>query len=307
MKLENCHIIKFPHKRLDSRLLWGNFIGKGEKRNWTALHHPGQNCSYVAVDAEGAVCNDMGDRGLLQVDADIAGIWILQGVPPEWILDNGGSVVPHTKLQIQDPFPFVLVQVLLIAAVGLIPSVILHKGLIAAQIHRHGTAADRAVGNERCGDPHVFLLRNHLPYFIFVAVGLGVTRCDALPEAVISLGLKQPVRMEACELKLMVHICGENEVVSFFDKLQQLCVDRFGRALVTVEQDMPAPPCPILFLGLIRIKSSGVHIPDAVPVLKVFEMPQEAFTGICQPSGCGQAGPSANDDSVRLIKRLLKL
>ena len=39
-------------------------------------------------------------------------------------------------------------------------------------------------------------------------------RCSTLPKAVISLGLKQPVRVEACKLELVVHICGEDKIVS---------------------------------------------------------------------------------------------
>ena len=190
---------------------------------------------------------------------------------------------------------------------SLIPSVILYKGVIAAQIHRHGPAADRAVGNERSGNPHVGLLCNHLSYGTFVGIGLGVTWCGTLPKAVISLGLKQPVRVEACKLELVVHICGEDKIVSISDKLQQFCINRFGRALVAVEKDVPAPPRPIFFLRFVRIKSPGVHIPDAIPVLKVFEIPQESLPRVCQPGRGGQAGSGADDDSVRLIKRLQKL
>ncbi len=95
----------FPHKRLESQALMGEFLWKREKGNWPALHQPGDDRSNIAMNAEGAVCNDMGDRRLLQVDADIAGIWILEGVLPEGILDNGGCVAPTPSSRYKIRFP----------------------------------------------------------------------------------------------------------------------------------------------------------------------------------------------------------
>ena len=66
-----------------------------------------------------------------------------------------------------------------------------------------------------------------------------MARHAALPEAVISLGIEQPLLVEACFLELMVHVRSDHEVIFAFHEVQQPVVYRFGRQNIAVHIDMP--------------------------------------------------------------------
>lgn len=76
-----------------------------------------------------------------------------------------------------------------------------------------------------------------------------------MPQAVVSLGIEQPLLIEAGQLELMVYIGGKNKVILIMDQLQQFLINGLGRFLVSVDQNMAAPPCPMFFQSIKRVKS----------------------------------------------------
>ena len=96
-----------------------------------------------------------------------------------------------------------------------IPARILNKGIVRPEIHGHRGAAFRTVGDQLCGNLHPgrnalrknqlavapdfkSLGMNHPNHHFFVVIGLIVALFAALQQAVIALGIKQPVPVKAC-------------------------------------------------------------------------------------------------------------
>lgn len=124
--------------------------------------------------------------------------------------------------------------------------------------------------------------------------GLG-----ALPQAIVPLGVEQPLLVEARQLELVVHIGGQDKVVLVLYQLQQIAIYRLRRLFIAVYQDLPAPPGPVLLQAFKGIESAGVHVLDVVPGLKVAEIPPEPFAGVGHPRRGGQTRPRPDHHCVR--------
>ena len=181
---------------------------------------------------------------------------------------------------------------------GGIPAFILDEGIVTPQVHGHGTAAPGAAGHQLRGDPHVPLFRKHFADGLLVVIGLLMAGLGALPKAIVPLGVEQPLLVEARQLELVVHIGGQDKVILVLYQLQQIVIHGLRRLFIAVHQDLPAPPGPVLLQTFKGIESAGVHVPDAVPGLKVAEIPPEPFPGVGHPRGGGQARPRPDHHCV---------
>ena len=61
----------------------------------------------------------------------------------------------------------------------------------------------------------------------------------ALPEAIIPLGIEQSLLVEACLLKLMIHVRSDHELILIFHEVQQAVIDWFWRQNIAVYVDVP--------------------------------------------------------------------
>lgn len=130
--------------------------------------------------------------------------------------------------------------------------------------------------------PAIPLLCHHASDGFLVVPGLLTAWLRALPQAVVSLGIEQPFFVKACQLELMVHIGSKDKVILLMDQLQQFIINELGGFLVSVDQNMAAPPCPMFFQRIKRVKSPGVHILDFIFLNEVSEVFLEPGTGIGQ-------------------------
>ena len=184
------------------------------------------------------------------------------------------------------------------------PALVLHKGVVGPQVHGHGPAADRAVGDQFGGDPQVLLPGHHLPHLRLVVIGGRMTGLGALPQAIVPLGVEEPGLVEARLLKLVVHIGGEYEVVFFPHQLQKVVVDGLGRVHIAVPVDMAAPPGPVLLQGGEGVEASGIQVWNVVFFDKVPEMLLEPGAGIGKAGRGGQAGARPDDHGVSPVQGL---
>ena len=224
----------------------------------------------------------------------------------EGILDNHRRVRTHAQLQEHDPRSFVPPQEILVAPRRLIPALVLHEGIIYAQVHGQGTAAARTARNQFGGDLHIPLLRSHAAHRLLIVEGFLAAGLGALPETIVSLGVEQMLFIKARQLELMVHIGGHNKVIFTLHQLQKRIIDRLGRFFIAVHQDMAAPPGPELLQRGERVKPAGVHVPDAVLLREVSKVLFKAFPGIGQARRGGQSGSRADHHGVRFVKRPLQ-
>ena len=128
-----------------------------------------------------------------------------------------------------------------------------------------------------------------------------MTRLTALPEAVIALGVEQPCLIKTGQLKLMVHIGCQDEVISAPDQLQQVSIRLAGCHIVTVVVDVSAPPSPVFPQRGKRIETAGIHIGDSVLLMEVREVLQKTFAAIGQTGRGGKAGARADEDGIRAL------
>ena len=138
---------------------------------------------------------------------------------------------------------------ILVAGISGIPALVLDEGVVAPQVHGHGPAADRAMRDKFRWDTHIPLLCHHAPYGFLVVPGLLTAWLRALPQAVVSLGIEQPLLIKAGQLELVVHIGGKDKVIFIMDQLQQFIINGLGGFLVSVYQNMAAPPSSYLHLA----------------------------------------------------------
>lgn len=225
---------------------------------------------------------------------------------PERIFDNIRRIHAHPQLQKQHPRALMPPQEVLVTPCRLIPALVLHKGVVRPEIHGHGPAAVGAVRNPCGRDLHIPLLLNHLTYHGLIVVGPLMARPGALPQAVVALGVKQPLLIKAGHLELVVHIGGKDEIVFVLHQLQKLVIHRPGGLFITIYHDMAAPPGPVFLQGPEGIKAAGIHIPDAVFVSKVLEMPLKAFPGVGQTRRGGQSRARADHHSIGSVKSQLQ-
>ena len=91
------------------------------------------------------------------------------------------------------------------------------------------------------------------------------------------------------------------------DQLQQHPVDRLRGRHIAVPVDVAAPPGPVLLQRLKGVKPAGVHVLNAVLLLKVPKELCKPRPGVGQTGGGGQSGARADDDGVSSVQRLSQL
>ncbi len=109
------------------------------------------------------------------------------------------------------------------------------QSIINPQIHRHRSPANRAPGDQLCGDLHVFVGQSfpgQIPHChtSFLTAGFG-----ALPQAIVPLGVKQAALIKPGNLELMVHIGGQDKIVFAVYQSQQIAVWFSSSGLITVD------------------------------------------------------------------------
>ena len=244
--------------------------------------------------------------GLAQIDAGIGGPGILRRHAQKRHFDDAGGVAADAEFQKQDATALIPMQKILIPPSCGIPALILHEGIVTAQIHGHGLTALRAARDQLRGDTHVHLLCDHAADGSLVVISGLMARLAALPEAVVTLGVEQPRLIKTSQLKLMVHVGCQDEVIPSLDQLQQVGIRLAGRHIVTVAVDVSAPPGPVFLRGGKRIETDGIHIGDAVLLMEVREVFQKARAAIGQASRNGQAGARADEDGIGALQLSLQ-
>ena len=268
---------------------------------------PVQRRPDVPLDADGAASDLPWGAGRLPVDAGVDRPWVLPGHPPEGIFDDDRGVAPHPQFQKEHPLPLAAAEEGLIAPGGGVPALVLHEGVVRAQVHGHGPAADGAVGHQPGGHPHVPLLLQHPAHRLLVVVGLGMAGLGALPQAVVPLGVEDAALVKARPLELMVHVGGEHEVVLLPNQVQQVPVHRPGRVHIPVVPDVPAPPGPVLLQAVKGEEAPGVHVWDAVFLLKIPEIALKPLPGVGEASRGGQPRSRPHHHGLRPVKGLSQL
>ena len=181
------------------------------------------------------------------------------------------------------------------------PALILDERSIRPEVHAHGLAAHRAVRHEFARHLHarertsrqrqlavrpryVALRFEHRADRGLVVVRLLVARLAALPEAVIALGVEEPLFVEARQLELMVNVGGEHEVVAAAHEVEQVGVYAGRREVVTVAIDVAAPIRPMLLEGVEGVEPTGIHVGEAVLLDEIAEPPVESLACIRKAS-----------------------
>lgn len=141
---------------------------------------------------------------------------------PEGILDDGRGVVPHAQLQKEELLPRPGAKKIGVPLRGRVPALVLHKCIVAAEVHGHGSAAVGAAGQQVAGHLHILLPLYHLPHELFVVKRLLTARLAALPQAVVALRVEQPLLIEPRPLELVIHVGGDDEVVLVPHQLQKV-------------------------------------------------------------------------------------
>ncbi len=88
---------------------------------------------------------------------------------------------------------------------------------------------------------------------------------------------------------------------------KMLALDRPGGTFIAVHHDMAAPPRPIFLQCFKGIEAPGVHILDAIFLLKIPKRLCEPLPGIGQLRRGGQSRPCTDHHSVSLFNELLQL
>ena len=86
------------------------------------------------------------------------------------------------------------------------------QAVIGPEIHGHGRPSYQASRQKLTGDTHVPLLLHHLFNRNFIFIGLWVAGFKTLPQATISLGVKQ-LFITSDFLETMVHVAGDDKMV----------------------------------------------------------------------------------------------
>ena len=116
------------------------------------------------------------------------------------------------------------------------------------------------------------MLSDHLPDRSFIVIGFLMTGAGTLPQAVISLGIEQPILVKSGLLELVVHIGSQYKIVLILHQIQQTLIYIYRSRLIPVQVDIPTPECPVFLQSIIRIKTSGIHIVKSILFLKVRKM-----------------------------------
>ena len=86
----------------------------------------------------------------------------------------------------------------------------------------------------------------------------------------------------------MVYIGGQDEIVLALYLLPQIVIYRLGRILIAVDPDIAAPVSPTFFRRIVGVEPAGVHIVEAVFLLKIGEMPCKPLTAVGKTCRSGQ-------------------
>ena len=100
----------------------------------------GQRLRQVDGDAERAVSELRRRGGLVPVEAGVQRLRVVPRHPPEGVLDDAGGVVADAQLQIEHPAARVRRQKGAVPVLRRVPTLILDKAIVGAQVHRHADA-----------------------------------------------------------------------------------------------------------------------------------------------------------------------
>ena len=193
-------------------------------------------------------------------------------------------------------------QKILVAIGGGVPTLVLDKRIVGAQIHRKRGPTVRAMGHKRSRNAQVLLGGDHMAYEIFVVPGLLTAGFAALEQAVVSLRVEEPLLVKARTLETMVHIRSQHKVVAVAHYAQELFVERRRYGVVSVAHNVAAPKRPVLLERIIGIEAAGIHIGKAVACGKVAKELIESLARI-GVSGGGRESCSGTDyHGVRCIE-----
>ena len=127
----------------------------------------------------------------------------------------------------------------------------------------------------------------------------------ALEKTIVPLRVKQALFVKTCTLELVIHICRDHEIILVYDQGKQVLINRLRSIDITIEIDVPCPPCPAGFLILKWIKTAGVHVPDTEAFLEIEEIPVEPLPAVGEACSSGKAGTRADHNSVGPSKLIL--
>ena len=179
------------------------------------------------MDADGLPLNFLRASRLPLVDADIGGVGVLGCHLPEGVFDDDRRIVPNAQFQKED-FPACTgTEKILIPLRRPVPALVLHKCIIAAQVHGQRFAAAGADGEQLGRDFHIFLPLDPFTDHSFIIKGFLTARLTALEQAVIALRVKKPLFVKARLLKAVVNIRGDDKIIFVLYQLQKIIVDRF--------------------------------------------------------------------------------
>ena len=198
---------------------------------------------------------------------------------------------------------------------SLVPSLILDKAVVGAQIHRNRPAVVRADGDQPGRDAHgdpavlrhlkaaVFIadeaLRGHRPHDpVLVVIGFFQPAVGVLEQTVIALRIEKPRLVEAGSLELVIHVCRDHEIVPVPHERQQIPVYRLHRIGIAVDIDVPRPEGPAGLVVGIGIKAAGIHVRKAKAFKKIGKPVLEALSAVGK-ARCG-GKPSARADHDRV-------
>lgn len=90
---------------------------------------------------------------------------------------------------------------------------VLHKGIVSPKIHRHRLSTVRAVWDEFCWNPHIFLLLYHLTDKLFIIISFLTARLAALKKSIVPLCIKQSFLIKSCLLETVIYIRCQHKIV----------------------------------------------------------------------------------------------
>lgn len=119
-----------------------------------------------------------------------------------------------------------------------------------------------------------------------------------MPQAKITLGIKQPVFIKPSPLKTVIHIGGQDKIIPVLQQYAQGFINIAWYGLVAIDVNLPAPESPELFQCWKRIKTCCVKVGKAIFVNEVAEIVFKTRACIGHPRGCGKTCARANQNSV---------
>ena len=100
-----------------------------------------QHRTNIGVEQNGLHFKSSHGDGLALVDAGVGGPGILSCHAQKWHFDDAGGVAADAEFQEQYAAIHMPMQEILIPSSRSVPALILHKGIVTAQVHGHGLAA----------------------------------------------------------------------------------------------------------------------------------------------------------------------